>query len=101
MTTKELTFMNVLRRANSKSMARISLKEEAIVGEHFEYLKETLTGGRLILEGRCLNGEFGIVIFYVDSEKQAEDFMGNYAAVKKGVVTAELYRFNIALKEKA
>jgi len=41
-------------------------------------------GGRLFLAGRCLNGEFGIVIFYADFEKQAEDFMGNYAAIKRG-----------------
>ena len=79
----------------------MSAKEQAIVDEHFEYLKKALAEGRLFLAGRCLNGEFGIVIFHADSEKQAEDFMENDPAIKKGIMTAELHPFRIALKGKA
>lgn len=99
--TKELTFIYVLRLVNPGSLAKMSPKEEAIVDEHFEYLKKALAGGRLFLAGRCLNGEFGIVIFHADSEKQGEDFMKNDPAIKKAIMTAELHPFRIALMERS
>jgi len=98
MTTKS-TFIYVLRRVNPEPLAKMSQKEEAIVDEHFEYLKKRLTEGKLTLAGRCIEGEFGIVIFHADSEEQAEDFMKNDPAVKNGVMTAELHPFRIALME--
>ncbi|HVP40931.1 MAG TPA: YciI family protein [Candidatus Krumholzibacteriaceae bacterium] len=98
--TAELTFVYVLRLVNPESPAKMSPKEEAIVNEHFEYLKKALTEGKLFLAGRCLNGEFGIVIFCAESEEQAEIFMKTDPAVKKRVMTAELHPFRIALREK-
>jgi uncharacterized protein YciI len=71
-----------------------------IVDQHFEYLKKALIEGKLSLAGRCVNGEFGIVIFRAKSEKQANEFMKNDPAVKKGIMTAELHSFRIALIEK-
>jgi uncharacterized protein YciI len=91
------TFIYALRLINLESQAKMSLEEEAIVDEHFEYLKKALAEGKLFLAGRCLNREFGIVIFCAESEKQAEKFMKNDPAVKKGVMTAELHPFRIAL----
>jgi len=99
--TKELTFIYLLRLVNPESPARMSPKEKAVVDEHFEYLKKCLAERKLSLAGRCLNGEFGIVIFHADSEKQAEDFMKNDPAIKGGVMTAELYPFRIALMERS
>jgi uncharacterized protein YciI len=99
--TTELTFIYVLRLATPESMAKMSSEEEAIIDEHFEYLKHCLTKGKLTLAGRCLNGEFGIVIFRAKSEGQAKDFMKNDPAVKKGLMVAELHPFRIALMERS
>jgi uncharacterized protein YciI len=98
--TAKLTFIYVLRLTNPESLGKISLKEEVVVNEHFKYLKKHLAQRKLTLAGRCLNGEFGIVIFRAVSEEQAEKFMRSDPAVKKGVMTAELHPFHIALKEK-
>jgi uncharacterized protein YciI len=59
-----------------------------------------LAEGKLTLAGRCVNAEFGIVIFRAESERQADKFMKNDPAVKKGVMTAEMHPFLIALTEK-
>lgn len=75
-------------------------EEEAVVDEHFEYLEKALTEKNLILAGRCLNGEFGIVIFRAESAEQAEEFMRNDPALKKGIMTAELHSFRVALMQK-
>jgi uncharacterized protein YciI len=78
----------------------MSSHDETIVDEHFEYLKKALTEGKLTLAGRCLDGEFGVVIFRAESERDAKDFMKNDPAVKKGIMTAELHSFRLALIEK-
>ena len=91
------TFVYVLRLVNPESFGCMSPQDEAIIDTHFEYLKKTLAKGKLTLAGRCVGGEFGIVIFQAESEEQAEDFMKNDPAVKKGVMTADLHPFRIAL----
>jgi uncharacterized protein YciI len=98
--TTELTFIYVLRLVNPEPLPKMSPKEEAIIDEHFEYLKKALAEGKLFLAGRCQNREFGIVIFRADFEKQADEFMKNDPAIKKGVMTAELHPFRVALIEK-
>jgi uncharacterized protein YciI len=98
--TTNSTFVYVLRLVNPESLTKMSPREEAIIDEHFEYLKKALAKGKLTLAGRYLNGEFGIVIFRAESEEQAKNFMKNDPAVKKGVMKAELHPFRVALLEK-
>jgi uncharacterized protein YciI len=95
------TFVYVLRRVSHESLEKMSSQEEAVVDEHFEYLKKALAEGKLTLAGRCVNAEFGIVIFRAESEKKADEFMRNDPAVKKGVMIAEMHPFLIALIEKS
>lgn len=90
------TFVYVLKLVKG-TPEKLTSEETAIVDEHFDYLKKALTKGQLTLAGRCVNGEFGIVIFQEESEKQANEFMKNDPAVKNGVMTAELHPFRIAL----
>jgi uncharacterized protein YciI len=94
------TFVYVLKLVRPESFGRMSPQEELVVDQHFEYLKKALKRGKLALAGRCVNGEFGIVIFRAESEKQANEFMKNDPAVKKGIMIAEIHPFRIALIEK-
>jgi uncharacterized protein YciI len=73
--SEALTFVYVLRLVEQESLGRMSSYDEAIVDEHFEYLKKALTEGKLTLAGRCLDGAFGIVIFCAESERDAKEFM--------------------------
>ena len=99
--SKILTFVYVLRLVKSGSLGRMSSRDEAVIHEHFEYLKKALIEGKLTLAGRCLDGEFGIVIFRAESERDAKEFMKNDPAVKKGVMTAELHSFSLALIQRS
>lgn len=94
---KPSTFAYVLRLVRPEALENMTWEEEATVDEHFEYLKKKLAKRKLILAGRCLDGGFGIVVFHAESERDAEKFMENDPAVKKGVMTAELYPFRVAL----
>jgi uncharacterized protein YciI len=75
-------------------------EEEAIVSEHFAYLKDLMDQGILLVAGRTLNTDessFGIVIFKATSQADAHAVMNNDPAVRKGVMRAELYPYRIAL----
>ena len=96
----ENTFIYVLEACRPDFISSTTPEEEEILEIHFEYLKKNLDEGILILAGPCLDGEFGIVIFRAESEKEAEAFMNTDPAVKKGLMTAELHHFRISLMEK-
>jgi uncharacterized protein YciI len=91
------TFIYVLKLVGDRTPEKLSNTDEAIVDEHFEYLKKGLSDGVVCLAGRCLDGEFGIVIFNADSMEHAMQFMKSDSAVMNGVMEAELHPFRIAL----
>jgi len=95
------TFVYMVKLVRREMFERMPLEEEVIIDEHFEYLKRGSAEGRVILAGRCEDREFGIVVFRAASEEEAKDFMKNDPAVKKGVTTAELHPFRVALIEKS
>ncbi|WXG44066.1 MAG: YciI family protein [Promethearchaeati archaeon SRVP18_Atabeyarchaeia-1] len=94
------TFAYVLRLTRREAFGNFSPKEQAVVDEHFEYLKKGLAEKRVILAGPCLDGEFGIVIFRATSIKDAESFMKNDPAIKKGVMAGDLHSFRVSIMEK-
>lgn len=74
--------------------------EEAIVDEHFNYLKDLTERRVVILAGRTQNNDntsFGIVIFRAESEDAARAIMRGDPAVKKGIMRATLFPFRVAL----
>ncbi|MFZ3588479.1 YciI family protein [Bacillus sp. DJP31] len=56
--------------------------------------------GKVILSGRTLNMDetgFGVVIIEVDSEEEVQKIMSTDPAVKKGIMTATLFPYRVAL----
>ena len=75
-------------------------EEEAIVSQHYNYLKGLTQQGVAILVGRTQTADentLGIIVFQANSEEAARELMENDPAVKKGVMRATLYPFRIAL----
>ncbi len=74
--------------------------ENQIVSEHFQMLQELCQSGVVILAGRTLNMDetgFGVVILEVDSEEEAHQIMSSDPAVNKGIMTATLFPYRVAL----
>lgn len=77
-----------------------TLEEEAIVSQHFAYLRRLTDEGTVILAGRTLNTDdssFGIVILSAESEQAAHAVMNEDPAVRSGVMRARLFPYRIAL----
>lgn len=73
--------------------------DNQIVSEHFQKLVELKDEGILVMAGRTTHegpSSFGIVVLNADYET-SHDLMLNDPAVKKGIMTAELYPYHLAL----
>ena len=77
--------------------AAMTVSEEKINGEHFQYLKKLTNDGIVYLAGPVTDGSFGVVIFDAESEEDARRLMEDDPAVKSGLFGAELYPFRVSL----
>jgi len=59
-----LKFIYLLRLTRPEAFIAPTPDEEASIEAHFQRLQEALRQGRLVLAGPCLDGAFGVVIFY-------------------------------------
>jgi uncharacterized protein YciI len=78
-------------------------KDNNIVGEHFNNLLNLKEKGILLLAGKTAGNDhdtFGVVIFKADSFEEAEKIMLKDPAIKKGIMTAKLWEYNVALLNK-
>ncbi|MGM0838224.1 MAG: YciI family protein [Bacillota bacterium] len=95
------TYIYVLRLPERLYEAANWTEEEGnIVSAHFQYLKENVEKGVVILAGRTDQTDstgFGIVIFQAENEEAAEHFKNHDPAVQQGVMTVVLSRYRLAL----
>ncbi len=72
-------------------------EDEAAMGAHFEYLKQALADGILLLAGPMLDQTFGVGLLRVESEAEAQAFIQNDPSVKAGVQRPELHPMRLSL----
>lgn len=76
-------------------------EESEIIGQHFTYLQDLAEKGTVLLVGRTQNNDettFGLCIFEAGSEEEARTIMSQDPAVARGVMSAELFPYRIAIK---
>ena len=73
-------------------------EEEAILDEHFNFLKKASDKGIVLLAGPCTDDTFGIVIFRAENEAAANAFMFADPSVMKNVMVAELHPIRISIR---
>jgi uncharacterized protein YciI len=90
-------FLYLLQLVHAEKFDSMSPQEEEVVEEHFTYLKRALEEGHLILAGPCLDGAFGVVILEAASSEEAQQFMHDDPAIKKGLMTGDIHSFRLSL----
>lgn len=78
--------------------------DEQIVDRHFAHLQGLLKENRLILAGKTEGLDektFGIVILEAESDANAAEMVKRDPAVAEGIMTAELFKYNVALLRSA
>jgi len=76
---------------------RATPEDDAVMEEHFQYLRQATEAGIVVLAGPCLDQTFGTIIFRAKDDKIARTFMLNDPSVKKNVMMAELHPMHISL----
>ena len=75
-------------------------KENQIVTDHFNRLKDDMEKGIVILAGRTTNMDksgIGIVIFNMASKDEAKKYMNQDPAVKASIMKAEVFSYKIEI----
>lgn len=97
------TYMYRIQPVRPEMLSDGHTDEEArITGEHFDYLKQLMDDGILILAGRTLNTDYsshGIAIFEARDDDHMREIAQNDPAVIQKQFRAEWYPYRIALHE--
>jgi uncharacterized protein YciI len=96
----KLQFVYIIRPFKENFAETAAESENEIMGLHFNYLKEMLAEGKLILAGPETTGKFGLCVIETESEQEARHIMENDPAVRSGIVSAELYPYRVSLIRK-
>jgi uncharacterized protein YciI len=72
-------------------------EEEAVMGEHFLYLKGLLQEGKLLLAGPAFEPLFGVIVLVAKSEEEAWELVRADPSVRAGVQTPEVQPLRVAL----
>ncbi len=87
----------IIKKPRENFIETMTEEESEIIGIHFEYLKEKLKEGKLILAGPVTTGEFGVSIVETDSEEEAREIMNNDPAVSSGIMKPTIYPYRVSL----
>lgn len=72
-------------------------EENAVMEEHYQYLKGAAEAGQVLLAGPCLDETFGVVILRTENEAAANAIMFDDPSVKKNIMAAELHPMRISV----
>ena len=75
----------------------ISELQTVAIANHFEYLKNLLDEGKLILAGRTEDAEIGIAIILAHDDTEAQTIFENDPAVLNGIFQGTVKPFSLAL----
>lgn len=93
----KLQFVYIIRPLKENFAETATESENEIMGLHFNYLKEMLASGKLIMAGPETTGKFGLCVIETESEQEARHIMENDPAVRSQIVSAELYPYRVSL----
>ncbi len=96
-------FFGIIKPTREDFITNFTKEDEKIMGEHFQYLKNLLSKGKLLLAGPVLNEKepMGILIFECDTLENAEEMLKNDPSVKAGIQNIKkLEPFKLSLYKK-
>ncbi|NHJ40710.1 MAG: hypothetical protein FK731_11820 [Asgard group archaeon] len=93
-------FFGMIKPLREDFMINFTKKDEEIMSDHFEYLKDLLTKKKLLLAGPVLNEKkpTGIYIFECSTIEEAQELLNNDPSIKAGIqkiVMLEPFRLSL------
>jgi len=101
--TEKKHFFGVIKPTRDDFITNPTEKDNEIMRKHFQYLKDLLEKGKLVLAGPVLSEKkpMGILIFECDSLDEAEALLKKDPSVKEGIqIIKKLEPFKLSLYQK-
>ena len=98
--TEKKHFFGVIKPTRDDFITNPTEEDNKIMGVHFQYLKDLLAEGKLILAGPVLNEQkpMGIVIFECENIGEAKELLKNDPSVKAGIQIIKILKpFRLSL----
>ncbi|MCK5298378.1 MAG: hypothetical protein KAJ76_05695 [Candidatus Heimdallarchaeota archaeon] len=96
-------FFGIIKPTREDFISNPTENDNKIMGEHFQYLKDLLAKGKLVLAGPVLNEKkpMGILIFECETIEEAENLLKSDPSVKSGIqIIKKLEPFKLSLYQK-
>lgn len=88
----------IIKTPRKENFVETMTEEEAeIMSIHFEYLKQKLSEGKLIMAGPVITGDFGVSVVETETEEEAREIMNNDPAVLAGIMDPVIYPYRVSL----
>ncbi|NPE09016.1 MAG: hypothetical protein GNW80_12100 [Asgard group archaeon] len=101
--TEKKHFFGIIKPTQEDFMTHSTEEDNEIMGVHFQYLKDLLAKGKLVLAGPVLNEKkpMGIMIFECETIEEAKELLDNDPSVKAGIqIIKKLEPFKLSLYRK-
>ena len=96
-------FFGIIKPVREDFITNPTEEDNKIMAEHFQYLKDLLANGKLVLAGPILNERkpMGIIIFECDTIEEAKEYLENDPSIKAKIQKIKkLEPFKLSLYQK-
>jgi uncharacterized protein YciI len=93
--TDTMDFISLIRPKRRDFLTTMTPAEQATMEQHKEYVNDMITQGKIFLDGGNADGSIGVLIYRVDSAKEARQLYYCDPAVIAGIGYPELYPLTI------
>ncbi len=90
---EQLHFLGTAKPKIENWLLNMTEEEKAIMAQHFAYVNELFSEGKVIFTGACLDGAMGVVVYKAESEETAYKMFENDPLVKSGITNTEFHPF--------
>ena len=94
-----LQFIGLARSKGKDFVQNMTDEEKAVFAQHFAYVENLDSEGKLVISGACLDGAFGMVMYKAESEEEARAMFDNDPLVKAGITATEFHPFRVGHME--
>src|SRR5512135_231014 len=93
--TDTMDFISLIRPKRHDFLATMTPAERLTMEQHTEYVNDMIAQGKIFLNGGAADGTLGVLIYRVDSAKEARHLYYNDPAVLAGIGYPEFYPLTI------
>lgn len=90
-----MEFIGTARPKRENWVATMTSDEQAIMGQHFEYINKLFSEGKIIFSGACTDGAMGLIVYNAESAEEARVLFENDPLTKSGITNTELHPFRV------